>query len=82
VIWSMWDGYWERDRYVRPFCEKHGITRTKLHTSGHASLADLQRIAEGLKPESVVPIHTERADDYAQYFANVRVLADGEVLGI
>ena len=82
VIWSMWDGYWDQDQYVRPFCEKHGIARTKLHTSGHASLTDLQRIAEGLKPELVVPIHTERADDFAQHFAGVRVLADGEILHI
>ncbi len=82
VIWSMWEGYWERDQCVRPFCEKHTIARSKLHTSGHAPLAELQRIAEGLKPELVVPIHTERAEEFSQYFACVRVLADGEVLRI
>lgn len=82
VIWSMWDGYWDQDQYVRPFCEKHGIVRAKLHTSGHASLTDLQRIAEGLKPELVVPIHTEHAGDFAQYFAGVRVIADGEILDV
>ena len=82
VIWSMWDGYWDQDKYIRPFCEKHGIVRSKLHTSGHASLTDLQRIAKELKPDLVVPIHTERADDFDQYLANVRVLADGEVLHI
>lgn len=80
VIWSLWDGYWEEDQFVRPFCERHGIVRTRLHISGHASLPDLQRIARGLRPDLVIPIHTERADDFAKYFANVRVLADGEVL--
>lgn len=80
VIWSMWNGYWAQDQYVRPMCEKHGIERISLHTSGHAALPDLQRFARELQPKMVVPIHTEHAERFTELFANVRLLADGELL--
>lgn len=82
VIWSMWDGYWPRDQYVRPLCEKHGIERILLHTSGHAVLPDLQRLVYRLQPKMVVPIHTECAEKFPEYFPNVRLLADREQLMI
>lgn len=80
VIWSMWDGYWEEDQYARPFCERNGIVRTRLHTSGHASLASLQRIVQDLKPKLVIPIHTEHPEDFAKYFTGVRMVANGEAV--
>jgi len=36
IAWSMWDGYWERDRYVREFCEKWEIEPHFIHSGGHA----------------------------------------------
>lgn len=78
VIWSMWDGYWADDQHVRPYCEKYGIKRTYVHTSGHASWSDLKRLIEGLKPVTVVPIHTEHAGVFAQHFINVILPSDGE----
>lgn len=80
VIWSMWDGYWAQDQYVRPMCEKHGIERISLHTSGHAALPDLQRFARELQPKMVVPIHTEHAERFTDLFPGVRLLTDGERL--
>lgn len=80
MIWSMWDGYWDKDQYARPLCEKYGIERIRLHTSGHAALPDLLRFAQGLQPRMVVPIHTEHAERFAELFANVRLLEDGEML--
>ena len=82
VIWSMWDGYWADDKHTRPLCEKYGINRIYLHTSGHASWQDLKRLVEGLQPKTIVPIHTEHADHYAKHFGNVRLPADGEKLAI
>lgn len=82
VIWSMWDGYWAQDQHVRPLCERYGIERTYLHTSGHASWDDLQRLVHGLQPGLIVPIHTEHADCFANHFSNVRLLKDGESLTV
>jgi len=82
VIWSTWSGYWEDDGYVRPMCERHGIQPIKLHTGGHASWSDLQRFIKGIRPGTVVPIHTEHAEHFAEQLSNVRLLDDGEVLAI
>ena len=78
VVWSMWDGYWATDKHVRPFCERHGIEPVRIHTSGHASWDDLKRLIEGLKPEAVVPIHTEYAHIFNSHFPNVLRPRDGE----
>jgi ribonuclease J len=78
VIWSMWEGYWDDDKYVRPFCERLGIKPVRIHTSGHASWADLQRLINGLKPTTVVPIHTTHAKVFKGHFENVRLPDDGE----
>lgn len=78
VIWSMWDGYWVQDQYIRPLCEKYGIERVSLHTSGHASWQDLQILVEGLQPKTIIPIHTEHAEQFTHQFTNVNLLLDGE----
>ncbi len=41
VIWSMWNGYWDKDENLRPLCDEYGIKRHYIHTSGHASWTDL-----------------------------------------
>jgi ribonuclease J len=78
VIWSMWDGYWNDDKYVRPFCERHGISPIRIHTSGHASWTDLQRLIVGINPTAIVPIHTIHAKVFDEHFENVRLPDDGE----
>ena len=82
VVWSMWDGYWADDKHVRPFCEKYGIKRDYVHTSGHASWPDLKRLVEGLGPAAVVPVHTEHADFFARHFPNVVLPSDGEAVSV
>ena len=47
------------------------------HTSGHAPVEDLQRLAAALKPRTLVPIHTEDADSFRKTFENVMTLKDG-----
>lgn len=80
IVWSMWDGYWDQDQHVRPLCERHGIKRISLHTSGHAPLPDLQRFARELRPKMIIPIHTEHPERFTDLFPHVRLLADGETL--
>jgi ribonuclease J len=82
IIWSMWEGYWKDDRYVRPLCERHGIQPEFLHTSGHASWDDLKRLVKGIGPDRIIPVHTEHADRYAAEFANVELPRDGQQLSV
>ena len=84
VIYSMWEGY------LTPEHNPHGFQRMErlknnpnidfvsIHTSGHATVADLQNFAKAINPERLIPIHTEHADEYDEYFANVTAVKDKE----
>ena len=76
-IYSLWDGYLERDTRFKEFSEKFGIPITEIHTSGHAYLDDLKRLAEALKPKVIIPMHTLGGDEFKDHFANVVRLDDG-----
>jgi ribonuclease J len=81
VIFSMWQGYLDEPKYQR--LKQHPkVTFHEIHTSGHAVRDDLQRFAAVLKPERIIPVHTEKADEYENFFENVSVLHDGETLEI
>jgi ribonuclease J len=79
AIWSQWPGYLDMPSGAgtREFCRRHGIPLIVHHTSGHASIADLQRLAGALKPGRVVPIHTTAPGLFVQYFKNVAPCDDG-----
>jgi ribonuclease J len=79
-IYSQWDGYWERDSFkkVRAWLARHKIQKCDIHTSGHASPADLQKFAKALNPKKVVPIHSFEPERYRELFENVESHKDGE----
>lgn len=81
VIYSMWAGYLDEKKY-RDLKHHPKITFHEIHTSGHAVREDLRRLAAALKPMCLIPIHTEKADEYENIFENVTVLCDGETLEI
>jgi ribonuclease J len=81
LIYSMWTGYL-KDKKLKPFLawlEDRSIPLHKCHTSGHASVKDLQRLRQAFGDAVVVPIHTQQPDLYEQTFSNVQVHEDGEV---
>jgi len=79
-IYSQWEGYWERESFkeMNSWLELHGITKQSIHTSGHASPADLQKLAAALKPRKTVPIHSFMPEQYNELFPNVEIHKDGE----
>ena len=89
VIYSQWLGYLDgnhadyfgSDR-ISAFRDDPAINFVYAHTSGHAPVEDLQRLATALKPKQLIPIHTEKASDYGKYFKNASILNDGETLEI
>ena len=78
--YSMWDGYLEEPRTQRVvrWLEDHQIPWQTIHTSGHASVADLQRFATALAPRKLVPIHSFDTDQFPEFFNNVVQKQDGE----
>jgi ribonuclease J len=79
-VYSQWEGYWERESFdgLRSWLQEHKISDQHIHTSGHASIADLKKLVSALSPGKVVPIHTFMPERYPAPFANVELHNDGE----
>ena len=79
-VWSLWSGYLDEwsGRRLRAFLDEHDIPLRQIHTSGHASVADLGRLVDALDSPRVVPIHTFGGEAYPAAFGTVDVKADGE----
>jgi ribonuclease J len=80
LIYSLWPGYLKRDK-EGPFLEwlkKHSIPLNYCHTSGHASVTDLQKFARAIAPKMLVPIHSFETKRFKEFFANVKEKEDGK----
>ena len=89
VIYSQWlgyldgnyPGYFGSDK-ISAYRSDPAINFVYAHTSGHAPVDDLQRLAKALNPRKLVPIHTEHGEDFSKIFSNVVTLNDGERLDL
>ena len=77
--YSMWPGYLKEQgaQRVTRWLEDHSMPWQTIHTSGHASVADLQRFAAALAPRKLVPIHSFETDRFVDFFDNVVQEQDG-----
>ena len=78
--YSMWDGYLKEKSpvMVLKWLERNGIPHSSIHTSGHASVADLKRFAAALTPRILIPIHSFETGRFGEFFENVVYREDGE----
>ncbi|MGA7740671.1 MAG: MBL fold metallo-hydrolase [Polyangia bacterium] len=85
-VWSysQWRGYLEKPDGIdlKSWFDKGGAKAIHLHTSGHASVADLKAFAAAVKPKMLVPIHGIAWDTDGDGFGNIVRLRDGEPLVI
>jgi ribonuclease J len=81
---SMWRGYASDPYHAEAlrWCEAAGAEIAYIHTSGHASAADLRAFAAAVGPKIVVPVHGVNWDQEAQGFGAVRRLGDGEAMAV
>jgi ribonuclease J len=79
ALWSMWDGYLAEPSGRRLVSDlaAAGIPFSSLHTSGHATVDDLRRLAAALVPTHVVPIHTDAPNRFVDLFERTTLHADG-----
>ena len=80
LTYSMWEGYLKHDGpcKVLDWLAKHGIPWRTIHTSGHASVCDLKRLATALAPHALVPIHSFETGRFGEFFEHVVQRDDGE----
>ena len=79
LSYSMWEGYLKRQstRSARTWLEENNIPMQVIHTSGHASVADLKRFAGALAPRRLIPIHSFETGRFGEFFDNVEQQDDG-----
>jgi ribonuclease J len=80
VFWSQWDGYLREGSglQLRKECLSRGIPFESIHTSGHASPADLKRLAAAVNPKRLIPIHTSERERFPTLFDNVTLVDDSQ----
>jgi ribonuclease J len=80
AVWSMWPGYLRQPSgaALEEFLARGGIPLSVQHASGHAFVADLQRLVGAIRPERVVPIHSFGGDQFKQFFDRVDRRYDGD----
>lgn len=64
IIFSMWRGYLDKPSYLDDYKD----IITCIHTSGHSTVEDLQQFVEDVKPNAIIPIHTECREKYKELF--------------
>lgn len=85
IIYSKWVGYL-KGKHANPKIKDFiGNRRMEiLHTSGHAYVETIAKLIRMTNPKTIIPMHTECADDFAEitefseYRDRVRVLSDKE----
>ncbi len=80
AVWSMWRGYLEgvSEKRMAAVLDRHGVPVEVHHVSGHAYVPALKSLVGALRPDRLIPIHTERPGRYAALFPRVEVKHDGE----
>jgi ribonuclease J len=80
MFWSQWEGYLSSpaNQEFRGKLAARGVSIKVIHTSGHADIVDLKRLAEKIAPKRLAPIHTFEGDRFAEFFSNVERRRDGE----
>ena len=82
LIYSMWKGY-ENTPPTKRFldlCRSLGMNIEYLHTSGHVYREHLETTVNRLNPKTLIPIHSESAEEFRELHDNVILLDDGEVI--
>jgi ribonuclease J len=84
VIYSQWLGYIDGKHAgqfgsdkISAFRSDPAINFVYAHTSGHATVKDLQMLVEALAPKTLVPVHTESPEGFEKLFSNVEMATDG-----
>jgi ribonuclease J len=64
----------EDERTVLENWMRHfGVKFHKAHCSGHASKKDLEQVVKSINPKVLIPIHTQKAEDFRGMHVDVRL---------
>lgn len=81
VIYSMWKGYLKQNN-IKEFLD--GYKRLDMHTSGHADSDAIKMVIDTVRPDIVIPMHTEVPEAFTNItdISKVNILKDKDVITI
>ncbi|MCX7422616.1 MAG: MBL fold metallo-hydrolase [Planctomycetia bacterium] len=81
-LYSRWSGYLDRPDWqpVKAALAKAKGDLIESHTSGHIFYDDIIELVGQVNAKTVIPIHTFEPELFPSSTANVRILADGELM--
>lgn len=85
AVWSQWDGYLRPGGFGERIAAELAaldVPLEPIHTSGHASVSDLQRLAGAVAPRTLTPVHSFHPECFPDLFSNVVPRADREWWGV
>ncbi|WP_243367360.1 MBL fold metallo-hydrolase [Fundidesulfovibrio soli] len=80
--WSMWSGYLDKGhgQKIKDWFEKSKTPSTHIHTSGHASSANLGEFARYINAKKLIPVHGAAWRYDMDDFPSITKIRDGEQL--
>ena len=78
LISSVWSGYVHRGHKELEKMKGMGINRVHIHTSGHATVDEIQKFVEAIAASRIVPIHVEDREGFAALSDRVEMKNDHE----
>jgi ribonuclease J len=78
LISSVWSGYLRGSQIELEQMKAMGIELTHIHTSGHATVVELQRFVNAIPATRIVPIHFEDRNGFAELSERVDFKNDHE----
>jgi len=75
--YSQWRGYLDKPCEALEWCRAAGAEIAYLHTSGHASSADLRAFAAAMNARNIVPVHGTNWETQSTGFGAIRRMTDG-----
>lgn len=74
ILYSLWDGYRTKPGSTIPAFLSLTSKWEPLHTSGHASAKDIQKVIALVKPDVIIPIHSDQPDRLATLCPHEKVV--------
>lgn len=77
LIYSQWQGYLKKSHIkLTEFIFESGLDKNPkhIHSSGHADVPTLQRLAAALNPDKIIPVHTEHPEEYIKLFPKHEII--------
>ena len=77
IIYSLWEGYVERDEELKALSKLWGEKFIPLHSGGHASIDALERTLAICTDErtTIIPMHVNAVDDFRKLATKGNVVA-------